>query len=487
MRPVACAITVLGVTGRDSDPAELHRQFEEIIAGMDVDDLKELSVKLLSLPGSVPARSEQRPSLRKPRRSDAAVFRVRVDLEHATPPIWRRLDVRSDIGLDVFHHVLQRAFGWTDSHLHRFALGGSPFDQNTELFLCPYDAEEGEDDGTPAKDVRLDETLSEPGDVLRYCYDYGDSWGLSIVLESVIPIVGSTPVAVCTDGRRAAPPEDCGGLRTAPDLAEVLEDPARFDLDEINLALNDPYMQLRDSGADPRLVEILNKLRYTRFGDNLVLRLMSLALSRSEVSTADRTASLRPVLWFLNHVDGDGLSLTSAGYLKPDDVTAVAAVMPTMADWIGTANRESHTYPVLWFRESLQKLGLIRKYRGRLLLTKAGSSLRDNPDALWDYIAGRLPIGKTDSMDVPAGLLTLTFVASDPAAGPPLGHIAEALSELGWRHSDRSPVSADAVRWATEDTIRVLENITIDPPRRSERRQFSDVAAQLASDALLNC
>jgi Plasmid pRiA4b ORF-3-like protein len=117
MRPVACAITALGVTGRDSDPAELHRQFEEIIAGMDVDDLKELSVKLLSLPGSVPARSEQRPSLRKPRRSDAAIFRVRVDLEHATPPIWRRLDVRADIGLDVFHHVLQRAFGWTDSHL----------------------------------------------------------------------------------------------------------------------------------------------------------------------------------------------------------------------------------------------------------------------------------------------------------------------------------------------------------------------------------
>jgi hypothetical protein len=285
---------------------------------------------------------------------------------------------------------------------------------------------------------------------------------------------------------RRPPRRATGGLRRTADgarPAEVLEDPARFDLDEINLALNDPYMQLRDGGADPRLVEILNKLRYTRFGDNL----MSLALSRSEVSTADRTASLRPVLWCLNHVDGDGLSLTSAGYLKPDDVTAVAAVMPTMADWIGTANRESHTYPVLWFRESLQKLGLIRKYRGRLLLTKAGSSLRDNPDALWDYIAGRLPIGKTDSMDVPAGLLTLTFVASDPAAGPPLGHIAEALSELGWRHSDRSPVSADAVRWATEDTIRVLENITIDPPRRSERRQFSDVAAQLASDALLNC
>jgi Plasmid pRiA4b ORF-3-like protein len=73
--------------------------------------------------------------------------------------------------------------------------------------------------------VTLDETLSEPGDVLRYCYDYGDSWDLSIVLESVLPMVGSAPIAVWIDGRRAAPPEDCGGLRTAADLAEVFEGP----------------------------------------------------------------------------------------------------------------------------------------------------------------------------------------------------------------------------------------------------------------------
>jgi hypothetical protein len=475
------------VTRGDPDPAELHRRFDEIIAGMDLDDLQELTGKLLSFGGRVSAMPEERQSLRKPRRSDAAILRVRVDLEYAKPPIWRRIDVRSDIGLDLFHQVLQGVFGWTDSHLHRFALGGSPFDRSTEQFLCPYDAEEGEDDGMPAKDVTLDETLSEPGDVLRYCYDYGDSWDLSIVLESVIPMVESAPVAVCIDARRAAPPEDCGGLRTAADLAKVLEDPAQVDLDEINQALNDPYLQLHDSGADPRLVEILNRLRYSLVGDNLALRLMSLAQSPSEVSPADKAAALHPFLWFLDHVDGDGLPLTSAGYLKPDDVTAVAAVIPAMADWIGTANRESHTYPVLWFRESLQNLGLIRKYRGRLLLTKAGSSHRDNPGALWRYIAGRLPVGKADSMDVPAGLLALTFVASDPAVGPPLGHIAEALSDLGWRHSDRSPVSADAVQWATEDTIRVLENITIGLPRRRERRRFTAVAAELARDALLNC
>jgi hypothetical protein len=269
---------VLTVAGRDPEPSELHRQFEEVIANMDLDDLKDLADQLLSFGSRVPAQPEQPPSLRKPRRNDAVLLRLRVDLEHARPPIWRRLDVRSDIGLDVFHEVLQGAFGWTDSHLHRFALG-NPFDRNAELFLCPYDAEEDPDEGIPEENVTLDETLSEPGDVLRYCYDYGDSWDLSIALESVIPLAEAVPVAVCIGGRRAAPPEDCGGLRDAADLAEILEDPGHFDLDEINQALNEPYIQLCNSGIDSRLVEITKRLRYTEMGDDLVLRLLSLAQS----------------------------------------------------------------------------------------------------------------------------------------------------------------------------------------------------------------
>jgi hypothetical protein len=455
---------------------------------MDLDDLKDLTGRLLKFPDRVLTKPEPRPSLRKPRRSEPAILRVRVDLEHAKPPIWRRLDVRSDIGLDVFHQVLQSAFGWTDSHLHRFALGGSPFDSNAEMFLCPYDVEEGEDDGTPAKDVTLEETLSEPGDVLRYCYDYGDSWDLAIALESVLPPDESAPVALCVDGRRTAPPEDCGGLRDAVDLAEVLEDPAYFDVDEINQALDDPYMQLRVSGFDPRLTDLLNRLRYTPIGDDLVLRLVSLAHNQSEISPEEKAAALRPFLWLLDHVADDGLPLTSAGYLKPDDVRALAAVIPAMTDWIGAANRESHTYPVLSFRESVQKLGLLRKYRGRLRLTKAGGSVRGNPEKLWRHIASRLPVGKAGSIDLPAGLLALPFVASSPTDKPPLVHIAEALNELGWRHSDRSPVSASDVRWAVEDTFCVLDNVMTGPPSRhwSERHKLSAAAADLAREALLN-
>ena len=175
--------------------------------------------------------------LRRQRRHDVVTYTVRVALDHSTPPIWRRLELRSDLTLDVVHEVLQAAYGWNDSHLHRFALGGSPFDPRCELFLCPYDVKEGEEDGTPAADVRLDETLQEPGDTLHYVYDYGDSWELTLELEAIGPLDPDGPDAVCTGGRRAAPPDDSGGSGDAADLAQLLDDPAHFDAAEVNAAL----------------------------------------------------------------------------------------------------------------------------------------------------------------------------------------------------------------------------------------------------------
>lgn len=69
-------------------------------------------------------------------RNLSTVLRIRIDLDNAQPPIWRRLDLRSDLTLDVVHQVIQDAFGWADSHLHRFALGGSVWDRDAQLFLC---------------------------------------------------------------------------------------------------------------------------------------------------------------------------------------------------------------------------------------------------------------------------------------------------------------------------------------------------------------
>jgi len=96
------------------------------------------------------------PPGRRPRRSELVGYRVRVDLLHTRPAVWRRLELASDLMLSEVHAVLQAAFGWEDYHLHRFALGPSVWDRASELYLCPFDVDQGEEEGLDAREVRLD-------------------------------------------------------------------------------------------------------------------------------------------------------------------------------------------------------------------------------------------------------------------------------------------------------------------------------------------
>ena len=184
----------------------------DALQGLSVEELRVLVGELMHEAGerAVQGLRAQRPSRRRPRRDQPVGLVVRIDLVSARPATWRRVELPSTLMLDEVHELLQLLFGWTDSHLHRFALGASVWDRDAELFLCPYDVEEGEDDGLPTSAVRLDEVLGEVGDKLRYVYDYGDDWMLVLKLERVD--AAPPPRARVTGGRRGAPPDDYGGI-----------------------------------------------------------------------------------------------------------------------------------------------------------------------------------------------------------------------------------------------------------------------------------
>jgi hypothetical protein len=90
---------------------------------------------------------------------------------------------------------------------------------------------------------------------LLYEYDFGDSWEHELLVEKRLPLDEGKRYPVCLTGKRACPPEDCGGVwgyvsflaaihdPKHPEHEEMLEwiggefDPEVFDLDEINVAL----------------------------------------------------------------------------------------------------------------------------------------------------------------------------------------------------------------------------------------------------------
>jgi hypothetical protein len=472
------------MAANDDTRAELLRRFEAATAGAELADLRRLAGNLTSFAAQTP-KPAPRPEFRRPPRGGVVIYRIRVDLDHAQPPIWRRLDLRSHLPLDVVHQLLQVAFDWTDSHLHRFSLGGHPFDKHSQLFLCPYDVEEGEqedDGGLPASEVRLDETLQEPEDVLHYLYDYGDSWELTLRLEEILPATADSPTATVVEGRRAAPPEDCGGLTDAESLAAVLDDPTRFGLDEINQALRAPYFILREHGVDQRLVDLVNRLRYTRAGKDLADRMDSLISEPRTLDASEMTASLHAHRWFLDRAKDSGIELTSAGYLKPTDVAAASEVVPAMGDWIGANNRELHAGPLLGFRQTLQSMGLLRNHKGTLVLTRAGATAQRDPSKLWNHLASRLLPGNDDTFETHSTLLLLVYAGTSNNSDLPLDRVATALSELGWRHRDGRTL--DGYELYRLPAFDVLINVSDQPVSRGDRRRISSAAATLARAAL---
>jgi hypothetical protein len=176
------------------------------------------------------------------------IYQFKVTLRGIRPPIWRRFQVDPDMTFYKFHRILQEVMGWADGHLHAFDLSG----------LIVSDAEtlaNTWEDGVNERRARLPQYIRREGQKLRYEYDFGDSWDHDVVLEKILPAEADVHYPRCLKGKRACPPEDCGGVWGYAHLLEVLADethpehemyqewvggdldPEEFDLAAINAAL----------------------------------------------------------------------------------------------------------------------------------------------------------------------------------------------------------------------------------------------------------
>jgi hypothetical protein len=154
-------------------------------------------------------------------RASKLFFQFRVELWNTRPPIWRRIQI-ADGPLSSLHDAIQGAFDWEECHLHQFEIGG--------LRFGPPPPEEFFDFGPPTEDetrVMISQLLPSSGKqtAWRYTYDFGDDWVHQVVFEGCGPVAPRTKHPLCVEGRRAAPPEDCGGPWGFADLLELLANP----------------------------------------------------------------------------------------------------------------------------------------------------------------------------------------------------------------------------------------------------------------------
>jgi hypothetical protein len=162
---------------------------------------------------AVPARAKAKTS--KP---TDAVYQFKITLIGAKPPIWRRIQVK-DCTLDKLHEQIQTAMGWTNSHLHQFEIEGDRYG-DPELLDDEFEAFECVD----STKTNLSQILPRTGKrfAFRYAYDFGDGWEHEVLFEGSPPVDPRAKYPLCLAGKRACPPENCGGVWGYRDFLEAI-------------------------------------------------------------------------------------------------------------------------------------------------------------------------------------------------------------------------------------------------------------------------
>lgn len=181
-----------------------------------------------------PRRAKAGPASARDRKAGGGkgAYQIKVSLRGVRPPIWRRLRVPAGITLGQLHDVLQVAMGWSDYHMHVFEVGSARYGMP--------DPELGFRDDRKARLATVAPTV---GSRLQYEYDFGDSWQHDIVVEEVLEAGcgEGEEYPVCMAGRRACPPEDCGGAWGYQHLLEVLADPTHEEHEHLSEWVGGPF------------------------------------------------------------------------------------------------------------------------------------------------------------------------------------------------------------------------------------------------------
>ena len=174
---------------------------------------------------------------RKKQRQSGELFQLKITLKGARPPIWRRIQIPGRMTLATLHHVIQECFGWEDYHLHEFVIDKAryvPADEPDD-FHTSFSKPENEEAFT------LQEVIYQEGQKFEYVYDFGDNWQHMISVEKILPPDKSRHHPVLLTGKRACPPEDCGGIPGFLDMLETLQEPDSPEKEELHEWLGEEF------------------------------------------------------------------------------------------------------------------------------------------------------------------------------------------------------------------------------------------------------
>ena len=146
-------------------------------------------------------------------------FEFEVSLRHIKPRVWRRFLIAATATFGDLHRAIQDSFGWEYSHLWEFrasrrVLAGLKMNDFVDIGF-----------GEPVRDaetVKLGTHFARSTSC-QYIYDFGDGWVHDVKRNRRVRLADSFHRQLLA-GRRACPPEDCGGAPGYDQFVSIIED-----------------------------------------------------------------------------------------------------------------------------------------------------------------------------------------------------------------------------------------------------------------------
>ncbi|MFC7847194.1 plasmid pRiA4b ORF-3 family protein [Arthrobacter sp. NPDC057388] len=388
-------------------------------------------------------------------------FDLRVSIQGTDPEIWRRLQLPAALTVPQFHLAVQAAFGWEDRHLYGIRYMDR---KGRPAVLAGPDFETEESEAAAVSGVVLSDLLDakRPGrSRIEYEYDFGDCWTHEVELLGAVDLAAGE--LTCVDGASRGPVEDSGGAAGYTRLVQILADRNHPEYQEarswVFQLTGDIGPQFDASVFDPH-------------GVNRKLRNLSLQWWPQPLSDGERDAVLLPVRWLLEQASPDGVELTKDGYLKPAMVLRAVEELGWSGLVVGKANREANAIPVMELREHVVKWRLLRKFKGRLVLTPAGRRALERPADLWDLVIDKIGRPEHDAVYLVTRLYAFWHLSGiAPPWNRKVEAIRAALEAAGFVTRSGHPIPDSWASDINQTVRRALDCLHLMEPEGSFRRR----------------
>jgi hypothetical protein len=186
------------------------------------------------------------------------VYQFRITLKDITPPVWRKIQVPETYTFWDLHVAIQDVMQWSDCHLHQFKITDPGIGAKIDIGIP--DEEDDHYEILPGWKQKISDYFFADYKTADYIYDFGNNWRHLILLEKILPREKDIVYPVCIDGKRACPPEDCGGVGGYEKFLEIIMDPGHESYQEMlawagdfepeyfdkdNVVFDDPAKRLR--------------------------------------------------------------------------------------------------------------------------------------------------------------------------------------------------------------------------------------------------